>query len=280
MPTKYRSMVGTFAQFADSWTPVMTSLYHQYVSKDWLPFQIFSAVLTWVALIALLVVPESPKYLFSKGRYSDSRKALGVVLRFNNCFSRVDQSAVENIRYEIEIEQEKFKKKNLMMENIVERDNQGSLRELFKESENVKNLVIFAMQWVTGIFAYYNIYFQLKYFKGDIFTNVIIAGSAEMGANLITGIILTKMGVKSTYLLSYFVGVSCSLIMTIIGPEHDHLLPFLLLGSFYGYCSVVLVNWIATPSLFPVIYTSSIQGTCNLLARMATILAPQVAELA
>jgi hypothetical protein len=53
----------------------------------------------------------------------------------------------------------------------------------------------------------------------------------------------------------------------------------LLLGSFYGFSSVVSLNWVATPYLFPVIYASSTQGLCNVLARLATILAPQLAEL-
>lgn len=61
-----------------------------------------------------------------------------------------------------------------------------------------------------GIFTYYNIYFQLKYFKGDIFTNVIIAGVSEMAANVVTGLIFDRLGIKKSYIVSYLFGVSCS----------------------------------------------------------------------
>lgn len=40
-----------------------------------------------------------------------------------------------------------------------------------------------------------------------------------------------------------------------------------------------MVNWIATPHLFPVLYTSSTQGLCNFISRLVAILAPLVAEV-
>jgi hypothetical protein len=73
--------------------------------------------------------------------------------------------------------------------------------------------------------------------------------------------------------------VTCSTIYIFTGPDQYYLVPLLLLGAFYGYSSVVLCNWISTPVLFPVIFSSTAIGICNVLARLATILAPQVAEL-
>ena len=108
---------------------------------------------------------------------------------------------------------------------------------------------------------------------------MIIAGVSEVCANVITGVIFDKLGLKKTYMISYVSGVICSFVYIAFGHEHEIMIPFLLLGAFYGFSSVVMLNWVATPYLFPVIYASSTQGLCNVLARLATILAPQLAEL-
>jgi hypothetical protein len=51
----------------------------------------------------------------------------------------------------------------------------------------VKNLILFIIQWIVGIYTFYNLFFQLKYFEGDIFTNMIIAGLSEMVSTLVGG---------------------------------------------------------------------------------------------
>lgn len=65
----------------------------------------------------------------------------------------------------------------------------GKMIDLIKDRIHRRNLIIFIVQWVAGVYAYYNMYFQLKYFKGDIFTYVINAGISEMISNIIAGLI-------------------------------------------------------------------------------------------
>ena len=63
----------------------------------------------------------------------------------------------------------------------------GSIKELLADRTHVKNLILFIVQWIVGIYAFYNLFFQLKYFEGDIFTNMIIAGLSEMASTLVGG---------------------------------------------------------------------------------------------
>ena len=155
----------------------------------------------------------------------------------------------------------------------------GKLSVLLADHNHRRNLGIFVVQWITGVYAYYNIYFQLKYFKGDIFTNVIIAGLSEMISNVIAGLIFQRIGLCSTYLVCLTLGFICSTVFFTFGHSYESLIPFLLIGAFFSYTSVLLINWIATPHLFPVIYSSSCQGFVNVIARFAAIFAPQLAEL-
>ncbi|TNV80154.1 hypothetical protein FGO68_gene7510 [Halteria grandinella] len=264
MPIKYRSHAGTMVQFIDSMLVVVVSLYHRFITKEWYPLQIFAACSMVISFGATMVIPESPKYLYSKGRYDEARKVLQFIQNF---LSRNKQENVQVI-FDTEVKGQDI---------IV--DQKGNMIDLLRNRQYLGNLFAFSLQWITGIFAYYSIYFQLKYFEGDIYTNVIIAGASEMCSNFITGLIFAKLGVTRTYLLSYFFGITCSTLFIFLSPSYEYLVPLILLGAFYGYSSVVLVNWISTPQLFPVIYSSSAIGVCNVFARFATIVAPQVAEI-
>jgi len=63
-------------QFADSVTLVLVALYNRYVSRDWIYFQILGVALTFLSLVTLAAIPDSPRYLYSKDRFNDARKAL------------------------------------------------------------------------------------------------------------------------------------------------------------------------------------------------------------
>lgn len=69
--------------FADASILVIIPLYFIFISKDWVPFQLFAVFATFLTLITTLVIPESPKYLYSKGKFSESRKALKFIRKFN-----------------------------------------------------------------------------------------------------------------------------------------------------------------------------------------------------
>jgi len=67
---------------------IFLSLYFRFITRDWLGFQIFTLIFTTVAFLATLLVPESPKYLYSYKKYKEARKALMLISKYN----RVDMS--------------------------------------------------------------------------------------------------------------------------------------------------------------------------------------------
>jgi putative MFS transporter len=79
MPVSYRTAAGTLAQFADAATIVILALYFRFVSKDWLPFQVLGLAMTFISAVALALVPDSPKYLYSKGKFQEARDALKLI---------------------------------------------------------------------------------------------------------------------------------------------------------------------------------------------------------
>ena len=62
--------------FADAAIYMIITLYFKFISKDWVPFQLFAVFATFVSLIATLFIPESPKYLYSMNKFYESRNVL------------------------------------------------------------------------------------------------------------------------------------------------------------------------------------------------------------
>lgn len=61
----------------DSATIILLPLYFKFISKNWIYFQLASLLLNIVGTLGLFfIIPESPKYLLSKGRIADARTAL------------------------------------------------------------------------------------------------------------------------------------------------------------------------------------------------------------
>lgn len=83
VPTNWQTYVGTALLFADGSTMILLTLYFRYLNKDWLSFQLYGITATILAFFAVLLAPESPKYLYSYKKYERARSSLSHIARFN-----------------------------------------------------------------------------------------------------------------------------------------------------------------------------------------------------
>jgi len=134
--------------------------------------------------------------------------------------------------------------------------------------------MIFITMWIVGSFAYFMILFQMKYISGDFFVNIVTTSLSEMTAYYVGGLLYDRIGIKSTYLISYSIGVVGCLSYVLLSTTYPFLVPLLLLSSAYGFCQACMVNWLSNASLFPVIYASSTNGMCSFFSRLASIMSP------
>ena len=62
---------------------IILAVYFRFISREWLYLQLVYLGLNVASVLAIIIVPESPKYHYSKGRYDDARKGLAFIARFN-----------------------------------------------------------------------------------------------------------------------------------------------------------------------------------------------------
>ena len=76
-------MVGTILQLNNGFVAVYTVLYYWFISTNWLPINIFGAVLTAISAVGVYFLPESPKFYLSTKRYDEAREAINFIARTN-----------------------------------------------------------------------------------------------------------------------------------------------------------------------------------------------------
>lgn len=154
----------------------------------------------------------------------------------------------------------------------------GSLKTLIKNRRNLQNLLAFMGLWIVGTFNTYLIFFQIKYMKGDFYVNTIVSAGSDIVAYTAAGLLIDRLGLKPYYLTSFVVCCIGATMYILFRNDNPSLIPIFLLVRNFGNSWCLNIEGNANAMLFPVIFTSSTNGICNLLSRLTNILAPQFAE--
>jgi hypothetical protein len=146
--------------------------------------------------------------------------------------------------------------------------------------------------WSATSFGYYLISYYLKYIPGDIYTNVILASISEIFSSFFSATLCNHplIGAQKSLLISFLISGFFSFLLVITtedvsstpkngdDPVSFYLLLLVILIKL-GLSSAQNVCSLITAELFPIAYSSSVFGFCNIAARFTTILAPLVAEM-
>ena len=68
LPMKYRSMAFTIINVFDASPMVVTCFWYLCINREWMGLNIGMLIITWTAAIMAYFLPESPKWLLTKGR--------------------------------------------------------------------------------------------------------------------------------------------------------------------------------------------------------------------
>lgn len=72
MPSKYKDLMGSIRGSLEGGTLIWITLYYMFIGKNWKAHVMFGAGLAGTSFLTVLFfVPESPKWLYSKGRFEE-----------------------------------------------------------------------------------------------------------------------------------------------------------------------------------------------------------------
>lgn len=134
---------------------LIISIAYQYINPSWLPQQLLGLFLSILCLVfCLMLMPESPKYLYINGRYEEVRK---IIFSLNNnarttfIFDKESpSSAIANEDHEeqplLPTQESSFTETTVMPYSV------------YRE-----NVIRMTIMWSAVAFSTYLLHFQLKY---------------------------------------------------------------------------------------------------------------------
>lgn len=111
-PETYKQLVVSLYWSVELVSIILWSFYYQRLDKNWFPLQLVYFIGGIITLfIAIFVLPESPRYLYSKQLFQETRESLAYIARFNG------SKPMANYIFTTEVETDNQKTKRLNTES-------------------------------------------------------------------------------------------------------------------------------------------------------------------
>ncbi|KAK3802939.1 hypothetical protein RRG08_020040 [Elysia crispata] len=177
--------------------------------EDWSQLHIATALLGATLILGYFYIPESPRWLATQGRLTESMAALEKIARTNNkALPPSARKVLENIA---------SKKK------VGDKGRKFTYLDLFKTRQSARTTLTFGFLWVTLAVTYYGINFAVSSFAGNLYLNMFVMSVVQMPSFCVPFFIIDRLGRRLTCLILtgilLLVGISCVL-LHIAAPEN------------------------------------------------------------
>ncbi|XP_060567474.1 organic cation transporter protein-like isoform X4 [Ruditapes philippinarum] len=232
-----------------------------YFVRTWNMLQLALAIPTFLLFAYFWIIPESPRWLISKGRYEEANKIIQKCAKVNGV---------------------------TIPENVVGKDSddngekQSVLKMLTVPKLLIRTLIIY-FNWCVVSMVYYGLGLNVGNLNGDIYVNFAINSSMELGAYLLCLLTLNKVGRKVLHAGTMILGgvaCLCTIFTVLYADESLYWVTVVLsnVGKF-GVSAAFAVIYVWSAELFPTNIRNSGMGSSSMFARVGSMVSPYIADL-
>ncbi|CAK8676580.1 unnamed protein product [Clavelina lepadiformis] len=223
-------------------------------------------------LIIALIIPESPRWLFTKNKEKQAMKTTNFMARIN----KVKLS--EGIW-------EEAKKAGIEIQQKLSSAKRYSSLDLFRQKTMALLTLNVMFSWFVNSFVYYGVSLNAGALAGDIFINNTLNGVMEIASYLLVMILLDRIG-RRIILASFFavagIVLICSVIVNTYAEDNQSMVTLGLAFAFIGKIGIsgafgVIYNY--TSELYATVIRSNGVGVGSMASRVGGFTAPYVISL-
>ncbi|XP_043236316.1 organic cation transporter protein-like [Amphibalanus amphitrite] len=229
-----------------------------YLVRDWRLLQLALSLPGLLFVSFYWLVPESPRWLLSKGRVSEARDILEQICKFNK------MEPLEKLP-ELEPPSEKGTPST---ENFLDVFRAGKTAALF--------LCLFFC-WLVNSMVFYGIVLNAGDFGGNMYLNATLGGVVEVPALLSCAYAIYRLGRRAPISINMLgAGVACLLTLACTKGAFPHDWPMVCLAMMGRFCITASFStiYIYTAELFPTSVRNTCLAACSVGSRVGGILAP------
>lgn len=114
---------------------------------------------------------------------------------------------------------------------------------------------------------------------GDLFTNSLATALSEIFGILQGSFFVKMFGLKGGFVVSFLVSFTGGVLIVMFGDQYPSMMPVFCVIARIGISALFTLLYILNAELFPTMFAATAMGICNFMARLATIMAPMLAEV-
>ncbi|XP_013403454.1 organic cation transporter protein [Lingula anatina] len=252
---KQRMVAGSVINFFCATGGPLTTLL-AYFLRDWRHFQLAVTLPTFLVLVTMWYVPESPRWLLSRGKRRRAEKILRTAARVNG------RVLAPNVLNNVVIEEE---------------SPSVSFRELFRAPKVILRMLMLSYAWLIVDTTYYGIGLHTGNLGGDIFVNYLCLGLIEYPAFVIC-FTIDRFGRKKPYILCMLLGglaCVCSIFVELYANEELKWLHVVLaVAGKFGAAAVYGIHFIWAAEIYPTVIRNFAMGVGATVANIGTMVSP------
>lgn len=220
VPARYQITVGAMCLSFDVLIPVtISSVYYFFGGIHWRVPLFPALIFPFIGLIFLWFLPESPRYLYARKKFTELREVILTYAKVNGSTMTHDYLIDEEVKQNqssskfysklgqdlqfINIDASQLKALTLHSKskgNESIKEEEYSVMKALKNRQTLQNLIALLICFSVVSFNYYMVGFYLKYVGGDIFINSLSASYSESVGNFTAGFVQRYVGTKRSFL--------------------------------------------------------------------------------
>ncbi|XP_060094229.1 solute carrier family 22 member 16 [Heteronotia binoei] len=237
-----------------------------YLADTWWVYQICLSLTTLPFVLCCWMLPETPFWLLTEGRYEEAQKVINIMARWNKVSTPCKISELCSLQGDLvssttgDNDHSPMKKHNIL--------------DLFRNWHIARRTITVWLVWFTGSLGYYVFSLSSVNLGGNEYLNLFLIGAVEIPAYIIACIGMDRVGRRNT-LIPFLISsaVTCALLMLI--PQDFKILNIIanMVGKFTIGVAFGLI-YLYTAELYPTVVRSLAVGSGSMVCRVGSVVAP------
>ncbi|CAG7834483.1 unnamed protein product [Allacma fusca] len=239
-----------------------------WLTRTWFFMGLVTSVPGILIFLYWFWVPESPRWLISRGRIQEAAVVIRRIAKVNGTSDKLSDQKLDSMLKTLVIQQDQC-------------DRNVGVWTLFSSWRLAKNTILVTIAWAMNNLIYYGITLNATNLSGNQFVNFFILAIIEVPSGYFGGVLADKMGRRWTQVV-FFMLCLVTCILAAIGSVHSHLHMLVIISIVIAKFAVTLtflVVYMQAAEIFPTQLRTTGSGFASTVACATSIVAPYMIYL-